>query len=560
MRLRELPNGVQISAELRLDSPLYTHNGIAQYLASDSELGHALLHIMPDFEENSLETLERVVSFYEEVLNVKARCGRYEEFLYFSEPFPLGEYMFEWLERRERVSLPDAIKRIISLLKTLDNAHSRGIYHGRITPQTVLLERSGEAFGLRMLGLGIAQSLTPSMKCDIDWFDYTFDLEGMTPAAVDIYGLAIILMGLVSGESGIDSFESTGLLPQALRGGILQQAMERALALRIDAYSNVLAFSLDLEAALLELDDRQGEVYVGDLVGFESAVRSITSISEEPGQTENSGIWSSMFDTLEQEERSSLLCSLTSLTAIKPVDEDEDDDVTRITSLPKSVLSLQRIKSAHLHEEDEGVTSVLSSLNVDETGTTVSAPDDGEEITGNLSAAAKEGFANLLSMEAELETDSEEDDSPTRVMMRPTYESITVVPEPKPEEVPGIEEATESIEADENPIAAMEKRIRNSEVTESDFELGHDVLYDENDPIAFPPCEEPEPAPAAVQNDGLVKNAAQAAPAKDASASQNVKKKKKRKFSKKQQTILLLLIIVVIILIAIVGASFLNRG
>ncbi|MBQ1925530.1 MAG: hypothetical protein II180_05360 [Proteobacteria bacterium] len=506
MRLRELKSGTRLCPEIRLNAHLDTHNGIARYLASDTESGHVLVHVIPDFENDSFAQLEKVAAFYRSDLNCDVRCGHFEEFLYFSEPFPLGEFMFEWLERRERVPLPDALKRIITLLKTLHNAHSKGIYNGRITPQSLLMERSDLAFGLRMMGFGVSQALNDSMKNDIDWFDYTFDLEGMNAAAVDIYGVAIILMGLVSGEAGIDSFEATGLLPQSLRGGILQTAMERALALRIDSYPNILAFSQDLEAALLELDERQGEVFVGDLVGFESAVRSIPSYADEPldFDSDASGVWHAMFDSLEQEERSSLLCSLTSLTAVK-VDEDEDDDVTRITSLPDTVLGMQRIKTHHAREDEEDVTSekvpsekleATSVIKMDDVEDNSESSDKTEaaspESSGpKLNPASAEKLANIQSLEAELDDDIE-DDAPTRVMMRPNYFQVTSG-EPSKGVASSIEEVIQSNQEETDPVAKMAARIRQENVEVSDWELKHDVYYDEKDPVAFPP--EPE-APA----------------------------------------------------------------
>ena len=506
MRLRELKSGTRLCPEIRLNAHLDTHNGIARYLASDTESGHVLVHVIPDFENDSFAQLEKVAAFYRSDLNCDVRCGHFEEFLYFSEPFPLGEFMFEWLERRERVPLPDALKRIITLLKTLHNAHSKGIYNGRITPQSLLMERSDLAFGLSMMGFGVSQALNDSMKNDIDWFDYTFDLEGMNAAAVDIYGVAIILMGLVSGEAGIDSFEATGLLPQSLRGGILQTAMERALALRIDSYPNILAFSQDLEAALLELDERQGEVFVGDLVGFESAVRSIPSYADEPldFDSDASGVWHAMFDSLEQEERSSLLCSLTSLTAVK-VDEDEDDDVTRITSLPDTVLGMQRIKTHHAREDEEDVTSekvpsekleATSVIKMDDVEDNSESSDKTEaaspESSGpKLNPASAEKLANIQSLEAELDDDIE-DDAPTRVMMRPNYFQVTSG-EPSKGVASSIEEVIQSNQEETDPVAKMAARIRQENVEVSDWELKHDVYYDEKDPVAFPP--EPE-APA----------------------------------------------------------------
>ena len=496
MRLRELKSGTRICPEIRLNAHLDTHNGIARYLASDSESGHVLVHAIPDFENDSFAKLEKVADFYRTELKLDVRCGHFEEFLYFSEPFPLGEFMFEWLERRERVQVSEALKRIIDLLKVLQAAHAKGICHGRITPQSILLERSDLAFGLRMMGFGVSQALNDSMKNDIDWFDYTFDLEGMNSAAVDIYGVAIVLMGLVSGEAGIDSFEATGLLPQSLRGGILQTAMERALAMRIDSYTNILAFSQDLEAALLELDERQGEVFVGDLVGFETAVRSIPSYADEPFDSDASGVWHAMFDSLEQEERSSLLCSLTSLTAVKGED-DEDEDVTRVTSLPDSVLGMQRIKTHHArdNEADTDTDDAASAEKIERTSvikrTDTMPQSDAEPVESSgpkLDPASAEKLANIQSLEAEL-ADDLEDDAPTRVMMRPNYFQVTSGDAGKGV-VSSIEEVIQSNQEASDPIALMTARIRQTKVDTSEWSLKHDVYYDENDPVAFPP--EPE--------------------------------------------------------------------
>ena len=530
--MRKLKNGVYICPEIRLDAYFDVHNGIATYLATDEKAGNALVSMYLASEGASSSELEKAVSFYRDTLHLDARCGTYEDFVYFSEPFPFGEYMYEWLERRERVPLVEAIKRVISLLKVLSLAHAAGLYHGRLTPNSVLLERTGDTFDLRMMGLGISQQLAESRRLDINWLDFTINLKGMTPQAVDIYGMAIVLMGLVSGEQGIGSFEATGLLPPMLRSGHLQQAMERALGLRVDTYGDVLTFSQDLEAALLELDERQGEVYVGDLVGFESAVRSLANISED-GQiiSESSGVWSSLVNNLEQEARSSLLCSLTSLTAIKAIgsDEDADEDVTRVSSMPESVLNLRRIHSSHagndgnqdgtvvtsgrpsVMEDADGEAandaSVQDSASIEETPsvkTTVSRLEDiaGAEVHADNEKTNVVGSESISQTDTSIkgsesddseeyededeDEDEEEDDAPTRVMKRPNYQTIRL----SPEEAPGVHSAIEEVlaSADEavDAKSMMVKRIREAEVIESSMTLSHNVVYDPNDMLAFP--------------------------------------------------------------------------
>ena len=496
MQITEIKKGTRVSDDIRTDSFLELSGGVAQYLASDDTYGHALLHIMPA-EGHDEEALKKTAQFQSETLHNEVRCGKYDDTIFFSEPFPLGEFMFEWLERRERVAIAEAIKRIIKLLHVLQKAHENQIFHGHITPKTILMQRTSDAFELRIMGLGVAQALPKGEQLNIDWFDYTFDLEGMTPQAVDIYGTAIVLMGLVSGEQGIDNFEATGLLPPIFRGGILQQAMERALALRIDTYSEVLTFTQDLEASLLEIDAKEGEVYVGDLVGFESAIKSLASISEEHHAIhENSGIWSSLVNTLEQEERSSLLYSLTSLTSIKAIDkdatDDDEEDVTCISTIPQSVLGLRRIKSSHASGDVAAL--VDEKTHVSKTEIPQASDDSPREKTTPSTPApqkpidvdtrtSQDKLAEIQNLESQIKTDDgDEDDAPTRVVQRPNYISIRV-PSSEHDSDSLIKSAESSAIDGEaapqiSPLEAMKDRIAKATVIEHAGIIKPDVFYD----------------------------------------------------------------------------------
>lgn len=496
MQITEIKKGTRVSDDIRTDSFLELSGDVAQYLASDDTYGHALLHIMPA-EGHDEEALKKTAQFQSETLHNEVRCGTYDDTIFFSEPFPLGEFMFEWLERRERVAIAEAIKRIIKLLHVLQKAHENQIFHGHITPKTILMQRTSDAFELRIMGLGVAQALPKGEQLNIDWFDYTFDLEGMTPQAVDIYGTAIVLMGLVSGEQGIDNFEATGLLPPIFRGGILQQAMERALALRIDTYSEVLTFTQDLEASLLEIDAKEGEVYVGDLVGFESAIKSLASISEEHHAIhENSGIWSSLVNTLEQEERSSLLYSLTSLTSIKAIDkdatDDDEEDVTCISTIPQSVLGLRRIKSSHASGDVAALVDEKTHVSKTEIPqasdasprekTTPSTPAPQKPIDVDT-RTSQDKLAEIQNLESQIKTDDgDEDDAPTRVVQRPNYISIRV--SSSEHDTDSLKKAAESSAIDGeaapqiSPLEAMKDRIAKATVIEHAGIIKPDVFYD----------------------------------------------------------------------------------
>lgn len=554
MRLRELKAGTQINNDTTIRSLLESHRGIARYLATRAGNVHTLVHVLPSFEEQSIHALELAVRVDNELQRAGAECGAYQEFLYFAEDFPLGEYLFEWLERRERVSTTEALRRIVEMLKVLTRAHEQGVFHGRISPKSVLIERSGSAFSLRLMGLGVAQAMTASMQWDLDWFEYSFDLEGMSPQAVDIYGVAIILMGMVSGESGIDSFEATGLLPQAMRGGVLQMTMERALALNDQSYETAFAFMQDLEASLLELDERQGEVFVGDLVGFQSVVRNVVGTEPKERSSDYSGLWNAIVNDLDKEERNSILYSLTSLSAIKSgesaVQEEDDDDETKITSAPSGIFGVRRIHNNRA-EEASGVTQVIERPKVEAVKPVHPALDP-------IKPSTAERIAELSA----LEPHELEEESPTRIMKRPNYQSISLTSQ----DSDGVISAVNAAISEANKEQTFMKRILGAQIDIIELQIGHVFNYDLNDPVAFPPQTEestPEQMYARESLKALVgpKNNAlgtppiparimQGAQPKDLSRPQSAPVRKK--VSKKQLLIVLVILLVVIIALIVV--------
>ena len=267
--------------------------------------------------------------------------------------------------------------------------------------------------------------------------------------------------------------------------------------MRIDTYSEVLTFTQDLEASLLEIDAKEGEVYVGDLVGFESAIKSLASISEEHHAIhENSGIWSSLVNTLEQEERSSLLYSLTSLTSIKAIDkeatDDDEEDVTCISTIPQSVLGLRRIKSSHasgdvaaLVDEKTHVSKTEIPQASDDSPrekTTPSTPAPQKPIDADT-RTSQDKLAEIQNLESQIKTDDgDEDDAPTRVVQRPNYISIRV---PSSEhDSDSLKKAAESSAIDGeaapqiSPLEAMKDRIAKATVIEHAGIIKPDVFYD----------------------------------------------------------------------------------
>ncbi|MCL2326309.1 MAG: hypothetical protein FWC40_07455, partial [Proteobacteria bacterium] len=222
----------------------------------------------------------------------------------------------------------------------------------------------------------------------------------------------------------------------------------------------------DLEASLLELDVKQGEMYVGGLVGYESAVRSVSgSISEKNQRGEASGIWSSFVDGLEQSERSSLLCSLTSLAAIRaPADEEDEVEVTRVTSVSEAVLGMRRIQARPAGRRSKGHA--------------VAEPADQSFSGGRfvLGEAASKKLADIQFLEEE----DEEDESPTRVVVRPNYLSVSLTSSDGHSTVNALQ-AVLAMDAGPASVPDHRARVLAAEVTEQTYVLGRDVLYPEEE-------------------------------------------------------------------------------
>ena len=430
MRLRQVKAGSEVERGLTIEAYLDGSPGVTRYFGRRIGFDNAvMIYLIADFGDESLNHLYRVSGLLSKLRGSGCGCGRYAEFLFFWEEFPSGEFLMEWSNRREILALDASLRLASSLLRELIQCYEQGIRHCRITPESVLLrEVSGRRLELRLMGVGISQSLTPSMRCNLDWGEYSFDLEGMSEVAVDIYGIGVILLLLVCGESGLEEFESSGELPAVFRRGILSQAMERALSLRVDAYHTLLEFSQDLEAAYLDVDSGQNEVFIGDLVGFQSAVESVRGAG---AVKEVSGEWSALIDDLGETERSSLLSSLTSLKAIaavSAVDEDfDDDEETKVGPLPAAVLKLQRMRN-----RDDARASETES------------------------------------------GDSEFDSCPTRIMSRSNYVAVKSTPGES-----GVVSAINAVlnDVSPGPISSLSQRIDSLEIITREYILGHAYYY-----------------------------------------------------------------------------------
>ena len=164
--------------------------------------------------------------------------------------------------------------------------------------------------------------------------------------------------------------------------------------------------------------------------------------------------------------------------------------------------------------------------------------------------------------------DEEEDDAPTRVMMRPNYQSIRFSQEEPQGVSSAIQEVLKTPDKSADAKSQMVQRIRDAEVVESRFELKSNVVYDPNDLLAFPfdpelearekaELEAAEAESRISTSDGNGDNTN--AHASVDSASKSTEPQKSRGFTRQQRFILCVLTLVVFIMILAAIMMVINR-
>ena len=183
-----------------------------------------------------------------------------------------GENLKEYVARKGRLDVPEALDLAIAVARGLAFAHEHGLVHRDVKPQNVLLNGDGRP---KVTDFGIARSL------DVDGMTQTGTVLGTSnyiapeqasgervDAHTDVYALGAVLYELLTGEVPFpgESFVAVAMKhvneppPNVLdrRGDVplrVAAAVDRALEKDPDQrFPTMDAFAAELEACLAELD------------------------------------------------------------------------------------------------------------------------------------------------------------------------------------------------------------------------------------------------------------------------------------------------------------------
>jgi serine/threonine-protein kinase len=138
--------------------------------AYDRMLGRLVaLKLMPVKDTKSPDAAERLRRFRFEAQAVSRLAhpniitihdfGQTQGFAWIVMQLVIGETLKEALRQQKRLPLQEAIRLIAALLSALDCAHGRGIVHGDVKPENILLEmsRTQDNGELRLSDFGVAR-------------------------------------------------------------------------------------------------------------------------------------------------------------------------------------------------------------------------------------------------------------------------------------------------------------------------------------------------------------------------------------------------------------------
>jgi len=155
-----------------------------------------------------------------------------------------GESLREKLRREGRVALAEAVALVSQVIDGLETAHARGVLHGDIKPENILLTTDGAAklsdFGLaRLARLAAAADPDPGRPAEAegpaDPAPYAAPEQANDAASVgpraDIYALGVTLYEMITGQLPVGHFAPAsrlvGRVPPAL-DRVIGQALARS--------------------------------------------------------------------------------------------------------------------------------------------------------------------------------------------------------------------------------------------------------------------------------------------------------------------------------------------
>ncbi len=140
--------------------------------------------------------------------------GRYEHYYYSILQYIGGCSLQQFIDRKQRLDFPEALKIFTQIAQALDHAHSLQIVHRDVSPNNVLVEETtGEAY---LTDFGIARDINQKITVEdkvMGTPGYWSPEHARSATEVthlsDIYGLGVMLYTMLSGGLPWDDFPVT---------------------------------------------------------------------------------------------------------------------------------------------------------------------------------------------------------------------------------------------------------------------------------------------------------------------------------------------------------------
>ena len=191
-------------------------------------------------------------------------AGQAGDLIYYTMPFVAGESLKECLDRKDELSVGDAVRLLAQVARALAYAHKHGVVHRDVKPGNILLSQ-GEA---QVTDFGIAKAISESADADAlttcglvlgtpAYMAPEQALNELVDRRADLYSLGVVAYEMLAG-----TLPFSGRTLQAILAAQLQ---ERAtdLALR---RPNIPARVADLVLRLLEKDPSERPQSADDVV------------------------------------------------------------------------------------------------------------------------------------------------------------------------------------------------------------------------------------------------------------------------------------------------------
>ncbi|MFO0969743.1 MAG: serine/threonine-protein kinase [Gemmataceae bacterium] len=137
-------------------------------------------------------------------------CGEDQRLHFIAFEFVEGDNLRTILDRRGRLSVPEAVRYVLQIATGLEHAASRGVVHRDIKPSNIIITPSGKA---KLVDMGLARSQEPQSDqltqsgVTLGTFDYISPEQALEPrdadSRSDLYSLGCTFYHMLTGKAPV---------------------------------------------------------------------------------------------------------------------------------------------------------------------------------------------------------------------------------------------------------------------------------------------------------------------------------------------------------------------